>query len=80
MDNNLFEEIKLLTLFNPDNLQEGIKVHHEADPARIAAAQRLFDKQLTTLVDGGYLTPLGVSAAEHVHSLMTILTTEPGLS
>ena len=38
-----------------------------------SAAQRLHDKGLTTLNDGGYLTSLGLDAAEHAQSLLTIL-------
>lgn len=74
MSPDLFEEIKLLTLFNLDTTQAGIKVHKEADIAAVAAAQRLFDKGLTTRVDGGYLTGLGLDAAQHADSLKTILT------
>ncbi|MET0950010.1 MAG: TIGR02647 family protein, partial [Pseudomonas sp.] len=42
-------------------------------PTAIAAAQRLFEKGLTTQVDGGYLTSLGLEAAQHAQSLLTIL-------
>lgn len=69
----MIEEINLLSLFKLDTLQEGIKVHHDADPKAIAAAQRLFDKGLTTQVDGGYLTDLGRTANEHAQVLMGIL-------
>ena len=66
-------EFELLNLFELSSAQQGLKIHHDADPDRLAAAKRLFDKDLTTLVDGGYLTPLGVQAAEHVQSLVTIM-------
>lgn len=69
----LIAELEILTLFNLGNTQEGLKVHHVAAPAAIAAAKRLFDKGLTTQVDGGYLTSLGLEAAEHAQSLVTIL-------
>jgi len=39
----------------------------------ISAARRLFEGGFITLVDGGYLTPLGREAAEHAHSLFAML-------
>jgi len=67
------EELKLLSLFNLDSIQEGIKIHHEAGTEKIQAAERLFEKGIITQVDGGYLTNLGVEAAEHAHALINIL-------
>jgi uncharacterized protein (TIGR02647 family) len=69
----LVAELEILSLFNLANVQEGLKVHHVAAPSAIAAAKRLHDKGLTTQVDGGYLTSLGLEAAEHAQSLLTIL-------
>lgn len=72
---DMVEELKLLTLFNLHSTQEGIKVHrHEASIDAVAAAERLFDKGLTTQKDGGYLTQLGIDAAEHAHGLLDILS------
>ncbi|MAD00937.1 MULTISPECIES: TIGR02647 family protein [Pseudomonas] len=69
-------EINLLCQFNLGNSQEGLKIHsHEADPATVAASERLFAKGLTTQPDGGYLTSLGLDAAEHAQTLLTILRT-----
>jgi uncharacterized protein (TIGR02647 family) len=70
----LIEEINLLALYNISSIQEGIKVHKAAGAAAVAAAQRLYDKGLITQADGGYLTNLGIEAAEHVQSLLTILS------
>lgn len=71
----LMDEIRLLTLFDLSSTQEGIKVHqHSASPAAVAAAERLYHKGLTTQADGGYLTPLGLEAADHTQGLMAILT------
>ncbi len=67
------EELNLLSLFNLDSIQEGIKIHHEAGADKIAAAERLFDKGIITQIDGGYLTNLGIEAAEHAHALINIL-------
>ena len=69
----LIAEFELLTLFNLDNTQEGIKVHNSANPHVQAAVTRLFEKGLITQADGGYLTSLGLDAAEHVQALRTIL-------
>ena len=66
-------ELELLAMFNLANTQEGLKVHHTAKPNAIAAAQRLHEKELITLPDGGYLTSLGLEAAEHAQALLTIL-------
>lgn len=67
-------ELNVLLLFDVAVGQEGIKIHKTAEPDAIAAAQRLFDKGFITQVDGGYLTTLGVEAAEHAQVLYTMLT------
>ena len=67
------EELELLNLFNLESSLEGLKIHHQAAPERIASAKRLFDKNLITLSDGGYLTTLGIEAAEHAQALVRIL-------
>lgn len=73
LTDELVAEIKFLSLFNLASHQEGVKVHHNADPDMISAAKRLFDKALVTQVDGGYLTDLGVEAAEQAQRMLTIL-------
>lgn len=70
---DLVAELEILALFNLDSTQEGIKVHHTAAATAIAAAQRLYDKGLISQPDGGYLTSLGLDAAEHAQGLLTIL-------
>lgn len=69
----LIEELKILTHYNLDTSQEGIKVHSSADPSVVAATRRLFDKGLVSQSDGGYLTSLGRTAAEHAQNLLLIL-------
>jgi uncharacterized protein (TIGR02647 family) len=69
----LVQEIDLLNLFDLNSVQHGIKIHHEADPARIAAAKRLFDKGMISQVDGGYLTDRGLETAEHAQSVLRLL-------
>jgi uncharacterized protein (TIGR02647 family) len=66
-------EIHLLSLFNLSTHQEGVKVHHDAEPHLIEAAKRLFDKGLTSQPDGGYLTDLGIEVTENVQRMLTIL-------
>ncbi len=72
----LIAELEILALFNLANTLEGLKVHQIASPQAIAAAQRLHEKGLITQVDGGYLTSLGLDAAEHTQNLLTILAVE----
>lgn len=66
-------EIRLLSLFNLSSVQEGVKVHGNADPHLIAAAQRLFSKGIITQNDGGYLTDLGIELTEHLQRALIIL-------
>ncbi|MFK5914965.1 MAG: TIGR02647 family protein [Woeseiaceae bacterium] len=70
------DELNVLRLFDLANHQEGIKVHKEAGEQSIEAAQRLFDKGLIDQIDGGYLTDIGLEAAEHAQNLLMILTTK----
>jgi uncharacterized protein (TIGR02647 family) len=74
LTDEIVAEIRLLSLFNLASNQEGVKVHGNADPLLIKAADRMFEKGLVTQHDGGYLTDLGVEAAEHAQRLLTILT------
>ncbi|MFC6672367.1 TIGR02647 family protein [Marinobacterium aestuariivivens] len=69
----MVEELDMLSRFNLATTQQGLKVHHDADPALVAATRRLYDKGLITQVDGGYLTDLGRDAAEHAQAALTIL-------
>lgn len=72
----LIDELNVLNLFDLSNHQEGIKIHKSASATAIAASQRLYEKGLITQTDGGYLTSLGIDAAEHAQILLTILTTD----
>ncbi|WP_341502389.1 TIGR02647 family protein [Gallaecimonas sp. GXIMD4217] len=73
----LLDEIQMLSRFSLQSVQVGLKVHHDADPAAVAATARLFDKGLVTQRDGGYLTELGREVAEHLKLAVTILASEP---
>ncbi len=72
-DGHDLEELKLLALFNLESMQEGLQVHHNAGEEAMAAMTRLHAKGLVTEADGGYLTDLGVTAAEHLQAVLTIL-------
>lgn len=72
----LIEEFKILTHYNLASTQEGIKVHGSAKQEVIAATERLFEKGLVSQHDGGYLTDLGIEAAEHAQAVITILCSE----
>jgi uncharacterized protein (TIGR02647 family) len=61
----MVDELNLLLKFPNKSLMQGIKVHGDAEPVMVAAAQRLFDKGVITLPDGGYLTDLGHDLIEH---------------
>lgn len=76
LSQDLLSEMRVLTMFDLSTTQQGIKVHHDAEPDVIAATERLFEKGLISQQDGGYLTGLGRDAALHVHDLITILTTK----
>jgi uncharacterized protein (TIGR02647 family) len=67
-------ELDVLMLFSSLSGLEGVKIHKTAEASMIVAAQHLYQGGFITQVDGGYLTPLGVQAAEHAHSLFTMLT------
>lgn len=67
-------ELDLLLKFPTRSLMQGLKIHHDADPQMVAAAQRLFDKGITTQPDGGYLTDLGHDLVEHASVLKAALS------
>jgi len=73
LDNEFAADVELLNLFELDSSQLGLKIHQVASPERIASAKRLYESGLTTQLDGGYLTPLGINAAEHAQALVRIL-------
>ncbi len=73
MSDNILQEIRVLSQFNPASGFEGIKVHHDAEPALIAAAERLYNKGIISRVDGGYLTDAGIELMRHLDGLTTVL-------
>ena len=73
---SLAEELNILARYKLTSTQEGIKVRHTAAPETIAAIKRLFEKNLVSRDDGGYLTDLGIETAEHVQKALAILTSK----
>ena len=73
---DLVEELTILARYNLSTTQEGIKVRHTAAAETIAAIKRLYDKNMVTQDDGGYLTDLGIETAEHVQKALTTLTSK----
>src|SRR5690606_7118012 len=68
------DDINLLIQYDLANTQAGLKIHQrEASATTVATAARLHQRGLTTMDDGGYLTSLGLEAAEHAAALVTIL-------
>ncbi|WP_220801997.1 TIGR02647 family protein [Pseudomonas sp. NCCP-436] len=70
---DLIDELEILALYNLGNLQEGLKVHNNASFKAQGAITRLHQKGLVSQADGGYLTSLGIDAAEHTQALLAIL-------
>lgn len=66
-------EMEILVHYNLESMQQGIKVHSDADVRMIEAVERLYSKGLVTQQDGGYLTELGRKAAEHAQALVLML-------
>jgi uncharacterized protein (TIGR02647 family) len=72
----LNDELNLILKFPHKSLMQGLKIHNDADPALVSAAQRLFHKGIVDQPDGGYLTNLGHDLAEHALVIQTALTSK----
>lgn len=70
---DLVAELTVLSHYSLGSQHEGIKIHKDADPAIVAASKRLYEKGLLSQADGGYLTNLGLEAAEHIQHTLHIL-------
>jgi uncharacterized protein (TIGR02647 family) len=70
---NVIDELNLLVKFSRRSVQEGLKVHHDADIALVEAAERLHSKGMISQIDGGYLTDRGIETAEKAHALIDAL-------
>ncbi|BCL70122.1 putative Phosphate-starvation-inducible E protein (PsiE) [Vibrio nigripulchritudo MADA3029] len=67
------DELNLLLQFDISSAATGIKVHHDASESAQNAVQRLYEKKLCTLPDGGYLTDEGIEVAEHADKILRVL-------
>ena len=66
-------DLNLLLQFDVSSAATGIKVHQEAAQETQAAVKRLFEKNLCTQPDGGYLTDEGIEMAERADKLIRVL-------
>lgn len=73
-NSSMIEELNLLLKFPANSMMQGIKIHHDAEPEVIAAAERLHQKGIIDQVDGGYLTELGHDLLEHAQKVASALT------
>ncbi|PCI71163.1 MAG: TIGR02647 family protein [Piscirickettsiaceae bacterium] len=73
LDQDTLDELNVLLQFDLANTQQGIKIHHDAEPNVISAVKRLFNKGLVDKLDGGYLTSMGRIATEHVQALTNLI-------
>lgn len=72
-DQSDLDELNLLLQYDLSSLSRGIKVHSNAKPATISAAQRLYDKKLCTNSDGGFLTDQGIEIAQQLNTIFNVL-------
>ncbi|MGC9421115.1 MULTISPECIES: TIGR02647 family protein [Vibrio] len=68
------DELNLLLQFDVSSAATGIKVHTDAAETIKNAVQRLYDKGLCTLPDGGYLTHEGIVMAEQADRILQVLS------
>ncbi|CAH0533196.1 hypothetical protein VST7929_01058 [Vibrio stylophorae] len=66
-------ELNLLLAFDLDSMHQGVKVSSHEAPKQAEAMARLHAKGIVTEVDGGYLTHMGIEAAERAHKLCAML-------
>ena len=69
----IMDEIHLLSQFDLHSMQQGIKVHANAESNVRQACQRLYEKGLVDQIDGGYLTHRGIETAKHAQILLDAL-------
>ncbi len=67
-------ELNVLLQFDFNDTTQGIKVHQDAHPETKDAIKRLFDKNLCTLPDGGYLTHEGIEMAQNAYKMLRVLS------
>ena len=72
-NDSLLEEMKLLSQFPEESHLEGLKIHNKASKETIDAAKSLYNKGMTSQIDGGYLTDSGRELVEKLHSVLDAL-------
>lgn len=72
----MLEELNLLLKFPTRTLMQGLKIHQDANPSTIEAAQRLYAKGVITQPDGGYLTDLGHDLSDLAQKLQLALSSK----
>ncbi|WP_395345766.1 TIGR02647 family protein [Ningiella sp. W23] len=70
------QELNLILKFPNKSLMQGLKVHKDAAPEVVAAAERLYAKGIVQQPDGGYLTDLGHDLLEHAQIIQSALTSK----
>ncbi len=74
LDPELVEELNLLMHILTNSSPEDVNISANADPAMIAASQRLFQKGLVSQNNGGQLTDVGREAADHLNRLTNLMS------
>ncbi len=67
-------ELNLLLQFDLSSAATCIIVHTHSSGEMPAAVARLYEKQLCTQPDGGYLTDEGIEVAEHADKILRVLS------
>ena len=73
LNKDMVDELNVLLQFDLSNTQQGIKIHQGAESSVSNAVNRLFEKGLIDQIDGGYLTALGRTTAEHAQAISRLL-------
>jgi uncharacterized protein (TIGR02647 family) len=74
IDPELIAELSLLQRISLNSTAEGISISASGDQAVVAAAERLYEKGIISLSDGGHLTDSGREAVEHMNRLFNQLS------
>ena len=76
ISDDVINQLKILACFDPANMNLGIKLRSDMSPALCQAAAHLHSQGLISSVDGGYLTPFGMTMVEHLQHLLVALKPE----
>ena len=73
VSDDFVNELKILACFDPANMSLGIKLRSDMSEELCLAAQRLHQQGMISAVDGGSLTPFGMTMLEHLQHLLVAL-------